>query len=205
MTPEPKDPPPGDPPADPKLGPDGKTLLSDDPKDPKEEPKTGAPEKYEDFKLPEGIKLEGEQLESAVTLFKEMGLDQAGAQKLVDYHTAQMKALAEGPANAYKEMREGWQTAAKADPEIGPKVAQIKETLGRAYDVIGDPKLVGEFKAAMDLTGVGDHPAFIKLFNKLASLVIEPRHVSGQPNKDAPKAPGEAPKSVANALYPNLS
>jgi hypothetical protein len=174
--------------------------------DKKPDAPAGAPEKYTDFKLPEGIKLEGDQLTAATTLFKESGLSQDAAQKMVDFHVAQLKATAEAPLAAYQAQREAWQTAAKADPEIGPKLAAVKETLGRAYDSLGDPALVAEFKAAMDLTGVGDNPAFIKAFYRFAQRVTEGKHVAGGgPSPHGQRAPGaSAVPTPAQALYPNL-
>lgn len=165
----------------------------------------GAPEKYEDFKVPEGMKLEGETLTSATKLFKDLNLTQAGAQSLVDFHSVQLKAAAEAPLAEYDRIRTEWKTKADADPDIGPKAAQIKETVSRALDTIGDKALVDDFKHAMNLTGVGDHPAFIKVLNKLASQVIEGRPAQGAgPSAASQVAPGSKPPSIANAMYPNL-
>lgn len=181
--------------------PDGDTLLA--PKEPGAKPQ-GAPEKYEAFKLPEGVALEGDALTKAQELFKSTGLSQEAAQSMVDFHVAQLQAAADAPLQAYNAMREEWKTKANADPEIGPKAAAIRETLGRAFDTLGDPALVADFKAAMNLTGVGDHPAFIKVLNKMAASVVEGRHVSGAgPTKPSQQAPGAGPISVAKALYPN--
>src|SRR6266404_7735746 len=152
--------------------------------EPKPEPLAGAPEVYSDFTLPEGVKLEGETLKSAQELFKALNLPQDGAQRLVDFHLGQIRAATEASSKAYEDMRADWQAKSKADSEIGPHMAKIKENVGRLYDAIGDAKLVSEFKQLMDLTGTGDNPAFIKVLNKLASFVTEGRHVTGaQPSK----------------------
>lgn len=172
----------------------------------KPEVKAGAPEKYEDFKLPEGIKLEGETLTAAQELFKGLGLTQDAAQSLVDFHTKQMTEAANAPVNAYNEMRDGWKAAAQADPDIGPKSAAIKENIGRAFDTLGDPKLVADFKEAMNLTGVGDHPAFIKVLNKWATQVTEGRNVrAGGPSEHGQNDKGQTTRpNVAQGMYPNL-
>ena len=172
---------------------------------PEIKPEAGAPEKYEDFKLPDGVKLEGETLKAATDLFKELGLPQANAQRLVDFHIAQLKAAAEAPDKALDDMRADWKTKSEADPDIGPKAKAIKETVGRALDTLGDAKLVADFRSLMDLTGAGDHPAFIKVIAKFAERVVEGRHVAGaQPSKFGQTAPGtnERP-TAAQALYPN--
>ncbi len=179
--------------------------LETTPPEPKPEPAPGAPETYTDFTLPEGVKLEGETLKSAQELFKALNLPQDGAQKLVDFHLGQIRAATEASSKAYEDMRADWQAKSKADSEIGPHMAKIKENVGRLYDAIGDAKLVGEFKQIMDLTGAGDNPAFIKVLNKLSSFVTEGHHVTGaQPSKfgQTPPGTGERP-STAHALYPN--
>lgn len=172
----------------------------------KPEVKAGAPEKYEDFKVPEGIKLEGETLTAAQGLFKGLGLTQEAAQSLVDFHTAQLSAAAEAPTRAYNEMRDGWKSAAQADPDIGPKRAAIQENVGRAFDTIGDPKLVQDFKDAMNYTGIGDHPAFIKVLNKWATQVTEGRNVrAGGPSEHGQNDKGQQQRpNVAQGMYPNL-
>ncbi len=166
---------------------------------------TGAPEKYADFTLPEGVKLDDTSLKSAQDLFKAQNLSQTQAQALVDFHVAQLKATTDASSKSYEDMRTDWQAKTKADPEIGFKLPAVKETVGRALATLNDPSLVAEFRAAMDLTGIGDHPAFIKAFYKLSQSVVEGKHVTGtQPSKFGQQAPGtnERP-TAAHALYPN--
>lgn len=173
----------------------------------KEESKAaGAPEKYEAFKLPEGVELKGDTLASAQELFKGLGLTQEAAQSLVDFHTAQMTAAAAAPITAYNEMREGWKAATAADPELGPKAATIKENLGKAFDTLNNPKLVTDFKDAMNLTGVGDHPAFIKVMNTWAKQITEGRPVrAGGPSEHGQNDKGQQQRpTVAQGMYPNL-
>lgn len=166
---------------------------------------TTAPEKYE-FKAPDGITFDDKVIAEASTLFKELGLTNDQAQKLVDFQVAQAKTQAEAPYTAYDKMREGWQNEVKADKEIGGILPKVKETIGRALDTIGSPELVAEFKSAMNLTGAGDHPAFVKAFYKLASSVVEGKHVSGtnpSPHGQSNTGTSERP-SAAQAMYPNL-
>lgn len=172
----------------------------------KPEGKIGAPDKYEDFKVPEGIKLEGETLTAAQGLFKGLGLTQEAAQSLVDFHTKQMTEAANAPVNAYNEMREGWKAATAADPELGPKQKAIQENLGKAFDTLNNPKLVADFKEAMNITGVGDHPAFVKVLNAWATQVTEGKPVrSGGPSEHGQNDKGTKERpNVAQGMYPNL-
>jgi hypothetical protein len=161
----------------------------------------GAPEKYEAFKLPEGLELSEEINAEATAVFKELGLTQAAAQKLVDFHSktlqATVEAAAKAPIDSWMEQKKTWKTEIKADPEIGGKLGEVKARIGAMYAALGDTKLVTEFKAAMDLTGAGDNPAFIRLFHKLAERLGEGKPVTG----DTPKP---KPSSAAQAMYPNL-
>lgn len=172
----------------------------------KPETATSAPDKYEPFTLPEGIELKPEALASAQELFKGLGLTQVAAQSLVDFHTKQMTEAAAAPVTAYNEMREGWKATTAADPELGPKRAKIQETLGKAFDTLNNPKLVTDFKDAMNLTGVGDHPAFIKVMNAWATQVTEGRPVrAGGPSEHGQNDKGQTQRpSVAQGMYPNL-
>lgn len=182
---------------------DGESLLNEGEKKP--ETKPGAPEKYEPFTVPEGYTLDEKVATEAGTLFKELGLSQASGQKLIDMYVSKTTEAANAPYEAYKELRSEWQTAAKADPEIGGKLPEVKATVSKAIDSLGDAKLATEFREAMDLTGAGDHPAFIKAFYKLAQRAVEGKGVQGGgPSKFGQQAPGTGPRSAAAAMYPNL-
>lgn len=146
-------------------------------------------------------------------LFKELGLTQDQAQKLFDVHAKTLIDAAKAPQSTYESMRNDWQAKAKSDPDMAKAVNgdktgldAVKLDMGRALSAIGDPTLAAEFKAAMDLTGAGDHPAFIKTFWKLAQFVTEGKHVTGGgPSPHGQQAPGTTNRpSPAAALYPNL-
>ncbi len=189
---------------------DGKTLLTKKDGEPAE--KGPVPEKYADFTLPEGYTLAPEVVEKIAPVLKELGLDQAGAQKLVDFHVAQMIDAAKAPAATYEQTRSKWQADVLADPEIKSYsrdgktgIDAVKIDLGRAMTALG-PELAKDFKAAMDLTGAGDNPAFVKGFWKLAQSVIEGKPVSGKnPSPLGQVDPSKASKPTpAQSMYPNL-
>lgn len=164
----------------------------------------GAPEKYADFKLPEGVSLEGEALTAATTLFKDLGLSQDAAQKLVDFHVKQVTEAEDSSLKVWKEQQDAWKKQISEDPEIGPKMAEIKTSFSKMLDSTVDAKLATEFRQAMDHTGAGNNPAFIKVMHKISALFTEGKPVQGlKPagQTDPGKATGTGPK----ALYPNLS
>lgn len=183
---------------DPKA--DDKSLLNKDDK-----AKPGAPEKYEDFKVPEGYKLDEPQAKELGELFKSLNIDQAGAQKLVDTYIAKQKDALEAPYKAMLKQREDWQTATKSDTEIGNKLPEVRLTISRALDALGDPKLATEFREAIDFIGAGDHPVFIKTLYKLSQLVGEGKVVRGaNPSAFGQRSQDAKPATAAQALYPNL-
>lgn len=174
-------------------------------------PSAGAPEAYADFTAPEGYKLDAKAIEAALPVFKEMGLNQEQAQKLVTMQANQMIEAAKAPTATYETMRRDWRAAVDADADIKAYsrdgksgLDAVKIDLGRAMATLPE-SLRTEFKAAMDLTGAGDNPAFVKAFWKMAQQIAEPGHVGGKgPSLAGQQAPGTKPPTTAQALYPNL-
>lgn len=181
-----------------------KSLLNEDAKDKKAAP-SGAPEAYTDFTAPEGFEIDKDAIANALPLFKELNLPQSAAQKLVDFYAKTSQEAANAPIKFWQDQQTKWRDEIKADPEIGGKLDQVKATTSRMLDSLGDPKLVADFREAMDFTGAGNNPAFIRAFYKLASKLTEGTPVHGaKPSAEGQKAPGTGPKSVASAMYPNL-
>lgn len=168
------------------------------------EKQTGAPETYGAFAVPEGYTLDTEVATEAGKIFKEMNLTQDQAQKLVDFYVGKTTESANEPYKVWNDMQEKWVREVKADPVLGPRLNEVKTTISRAIDGLGDPKLAQEFRAAMDYTGAGNNPAFIKAFWKLSSMVTEGRHVSGNGPSPAAQPNGGRPATAAKAMYPNL-
>lgn len=205
------------PPSESKTSPDSSqtTSSSEPPKPDDKKPdasKTGAPEAYTEFTLPEGLKLAPETLEAATPIFKELGLSQEQAQRLVSFHADQLKAASAAAQEAsYTEMRADWRTKTLADTDIKSYsldgktgMDAVKVDIGRALGTL-DPTLRADFQAAMDLTGAGDHPAFVKAMWRLSQAISEGRPVSGKgPSPHGQTPPGSKPPTAAQALYPNL-
>lgn len=177
---------------------ESKSLLN-------EEVKQEAPESYEPWTLPDGYALDETVGKEVSDLFRGMNLTQAQGQALMDFYVGKTQEAYQQPYQAYQEMRKGWQDAVKADKELGPKLAVVKTSVARMIDGIGDPALASSFREAMDLTGAGDNPAFIKVFYRLAQKLTEGGHVSGKaPSPLGQTAPGSGPRTAAQAMYPNL-
>ena len=140
----------------------------------------------------------------ASKIFKDLGLGQTGAQKLVDFYVNKMQEVASAPVKLWEDTQKQWQSEIKNDKDLGPRLAEVRTTVARAIDGLGDPALAAEFRKAMDITGAGNNPAFVRAFYKLAQQVTEGHAVAGRgPSPAGQKAPGEKPPSVAAAIYPN--
>lgn len=168
------------------------------------------PDKYADFKVPDGYELDEGVAAEAGTLFKSLGLTQEQGQQLIDMYAKHAIESTTQAQKLVRETRDGWQAAAKALPEIGGELGpggKVNVAVSRMLDSLGDAKLANEFRAAMNITGAGDHPAFIQVMYKLAQQLGEGTPVKG--NSASPfgqRSPGQGERpSAAKALYPNLA
>lgn len=165
---------------------------------------------YKPFTVPEGYELNPEIATEASSIFKELGLNQDQAQKLVDFYGKQVQtrdsSATTAAETAWADTNAEWQKQTLADPELGPHIGKVKETISRALDSLGDAALTKDFKQVMDMTGAGNHKAFVKAFYRLAQAATEGRHVKGSgPTVDSQRAPGQGKPSAAQALYPSLT
>lgn len=190
--------------------PDGKTLLTEGKKEepPAKEPVKGAPEKYADYKVPDGYTLDPAVKTDADKIFKGLGLNQEQAQSLVDFYTEQTSEAFQAPFKAYQEMTDSWRQESESHPDLQGKLGPGKEVsvrISKLLDGLGDPKLASDFRAHMDLTGAGNNQAFIRVLDKVAQRLTEGSHVADKgPAQAGQSRPGEAPAGAAAALWPNL-
>ena len=173
------------------------------PAEPKPEPVV--PETY-DFRAPEGATLDTAAIERATPIFKELGLTQDQAQKLVDLYPKITENIVKANNDAYTAMREGWVSELKADKEIGGKLDHVAAEIGKLKQQL--PAAVRDaFNEAVNFTGAGDHPAVVRALYEISKLVNEGSHVSGNgpsPNGQSRDGVSKRP-SLAGAMYPNLS
>lgn len=168
-------------------------------------PPAGAPEAYADFRAPEGVTLDPAIAAEAAPIFKELNLTQDQAQKLVDFYATKTSKINTDLTKAVEDMRTTWRNEVMADKDIGGKLDQVKVELGRAKDRL-PPTVRAAFDEALNITGMGDHPAIVKGIYELAKLVNEGTHVpGGGPSPHGQSRDGQVSRpSIAGALYPNL-
>jgi len=150
-------------------------------------------ESYADFVLPEGMELDGTLLEEATPMFKELGLTQEQAQKLVDFQAKQVQAREQAQGDAFNQLMDDWKKQSLGDKEFGgDKFEQSIGVARSALDKFGTPEL----KTLLEEHGVGNHPEVIRFMVKVGQLTRE----------DNPGAGAQAPsekRDRASILYGN--
>lgn len=155
---------------------------------------TDAPGDY-DLKAPEGLAIAPEHVEMAVPVFRELGLSNDDANKLMPLAAKYAESIVE-QWNRESETEFGnWKRdlfkQAQADPEIGG--AKWNESIGlaaRALEKLGAPP-GSPLRKLLDDTGVGNHPEMIRVFARARRLLD---------GKAAPAA-RTGPRSAAETLY----
>lgn len=180
---------------------DTKSALNKDDKGAEQ----GAPEKYADFKLPNGLKIQPEALTEAAAVFRDLNLSQDAAQKLVDFHAKQLTSAADASFRVVTELKTNWESSLKStygkDIEPGGKVIT---SISRMIDTL-PPTIASGFREAMDLTLAGSNPAFVAAFYELSQRLSEGKSVKGNgPSPGGQVGADAKPKSVAQAMYPHL-
>lgn len=137
--------------------------------------KVPADGKY-DLKMPDGVELDAELAEALGPDFKELGLTNAQAQKLVDRYIETQQKRMEGQGAAWAERIAGWVDTAKKDPEIGgDKWDASAASAQRAVKALGTPEL----REYLNASGGGNHPELIRFMSKVGSLIKEDDPATG--------------------------
>lgn len=125
------------------------------------------PEKYEDFKVPEGFNA---PQESFKTFAKELGLSQEKAQKTIDYYTSKFVPEMQEAHNAVVK---GWEE--QSNKELGKEGI---DTAIKAYQALATPEL----RQLMGQTGLGSNPTVLKMFKAIGEKMKESNLVFGDTN-----------------------
>lgn len=165
-------------------------------KEPEKEPapKPAAPEKYE-FAMPEGYVVDEAAVEAVTPILKELNCSQETAQKLVDLHFAQIKAMQEVQEKAKAETLAQWAKEIRADKDIGgPNVLQNLLPGTRLLDKFGSPAL----NELLQESGLDRHPAVVRFLVAVGREFAEDRWADG--GKRGP-AGDMTPDAVAKQLF----
>ena len=151
----------------------------------------GAPKAYEDFKIPDEMKIDSEQLTQFHDIARKFNLTQESAQELVDMQVGFSKDVLAKNVEIWKETTAGWLKESKADAEIGgQKYEESIEVSQRALKQFGTPALV----ELLETYGLGNHPEMIRFTSRVGAALGEDKIVSGSGS-------GDQQKSVAERIF----
>lgn len=156
------------------------------------------PEAYE-LTLPEGMALDADLLGEVTPVFKEIGLTNEAANKLMPF-AAKLLEKSRTPfetqmLEAISAQRKAWLDEAKSAEDIGgPKWDATLGVAAKGLDAMGF-KAGTQFRALLNDSGLGNHPDMIRAFAKLGELAGE--------EGDFARADAGAPVDALSEMYPN--
>ncbi len=168
-----------------------KVLDALKPAESKEGDKPAATEKYEAWKLPDGVKLSEKVDAEFTTLARKAGLSQADAQATLEKLVA---ANEEQVQTGLRSQVEQWHEALNADPELGgPNL--LTKTMPSVQKALNAFDKSGKVAALLQ-NGLGVHPDLVRMLDAIGKAVGEHADlVTGQ--RFAPKA------ATVDDLYEN--
>jgi len=154
------------------------------------------PEEYADFSFEDGKGLPDEVVADIKDAAKDMGLTQVQAQKLAERQVKAREAAEAAQQEAVKSYAEQWSEEARNDKEFGgEKFDANLATAKKALDAYGSDT----FKQLLNVSGMGNHPEFIRFCLKAGQQMSEDGHVSG----GTPGAKAGNPQSLYRASNMN--
>lgn len=126
--------------------------------------------------MPDGVELDTELAEALGPDFKDLGLTNAQAQKLVDKYIATQQTRVAKQTEAWAGTVQKWADDAKADKDIGgAKWDQTVAASRRAVGKLGSPALT-EY---LNSSGGGNHPEMIRFMAKVGAMISEDTPATG--------------------------
>ena len=162
------------------------------------------PEAYK-FEAPKDRPLSDALVAAATPIFKDLGLSQDNAQKLVDFYNKSVDDFTKQQIEGVNKLRTQWMDEIRADKELGGNLDNVRAEIGRLKERLPED-VRNSFNEAMNFTGAGDNPAFVRAFFKIAQLVNEGRPVAGtNPSPAGQSASGTTQRpTMAASMYPSL-
>ena len=155
-----------------------------------------APEKYEAFKLPDGISISEEAMKLVDPIFKELALSQEEAQKLVDLQTSIVKQREDAHVAEFEKYKE--QQKAETVKFFGPKLKEAMANVARARDQFMAKELVDK----LNVSGFSNDKDMMVFLEKIGRIIGEGKFIEGQASggKDEPGSSADLGK-----VYPSMT
>jgi hypothetical protein len=165
------------------------------------------PDKYS-FKLPEGMTLDEATNKIVEPLFKELGLDNDQAQKLVDAQFALTKANEDAHVKAWEEFCENQKTEAKT--YFGTKLPEVMKNVARARDTFIPKDASGKsaLQDKLNAAGFSNDKDFLEFMDRVGRIIGEGKFVQGKQSSPARGMAGvETPigkEATLADVYPSM-
>ena len=146
-----------------------------------------------EFEVPEGFELPDDLKDEFTSILSDKDLsDKERAQKLIDMQTNHMSKQAEERSQQWEETQKEWISQLKNDKEFGGANFEANVQVAQnAIEQFGGEEL----KQALDMSGMGNNPALVKMFAQVGRQISEAPVVDGKaPTREA---------SLADVLYSN--
>ncbi|AGA72646.1 MULTISPECIES: hypothetical protein [Pseudomonas] len=137
------------------------------------------PDAYTFKDLPEGYAMSDQQLAEVSPLFKELGLTQEQADKLVAFDAKRTLAAEQAGLEQRQGLVTGWEKSLREDAAFGG--ANFDANVGVAQKALaqfGTPELSTMLKES----GLGSHPEVVRLFHRIGQQLAEGQLHSGSGN-----------------------
>ncbi|MES2055212.1 MAG: hypothetical protein V4564_04660 [Pseudomonadota bacterium] len=150
---------------------------------------------------PEGLTLDPVAIEAATPVFRELGLSNEAANKLMpvaaDFAKGITDKFNQQLVTEVQASRKAWLDSARADPEIGgAHWNRSIATAASALDALGFTR-GSPFRVLLDESGLGNHPEMIRAFHKVGQAIGEDSNFTrGHSAPSTRKGPAET-------LYPD--
>lgn len=146
------------------------------------------------FTAPEGVELDKSATAELVAIFNDEKLSpQERAQKLVDLELKrQNDQVAQHAATVAT-----WVDAVRADKDIGGEKLAENLAVAKKALALAPPDVLPELKQLLDVSGFGNHLAFVKWMHAVGKQLSEPRLAQGRTGGDA--------TPIAQRMYPGMN
>lgn len=136
----------------------------------------GAPDKYADITVPEGMAFDQDTADSLHGLAKKMNLSQDAVNSLIDLQKGLAEKNAAAGAKEWEDTKAEWDATVKADAELGGSA--YDENMGyvaKARAAFGTPELDNW----LDTTELGQHPEVKRLLLRVGKAMGEGKSITG--------------------------
>ena len=161
------------------------------------------PEKYADFKIPDGMEMDTALLAEADPIFKELNLTQAGAQKMIDLFSEKiMPAFVKKQTEAWEKQKSDWYAETVANKEIKLDDRGANLDGNRVINTLFSKEEAPKFKAELVKYGLDNHPWLNLLLTRAAKHLKEDT-IDPQLSRADNYKPLSSLEDMADRLYPD--